>query len=104
MSNRQVALRKSRTLHKPAASAALFVIPASVPTTEPKGVVYTKNWVVELLLDLAGYRPDKNLVDAVAVEPAAGDGAFLGPMIERLMASYRRSNRPVLDCRNALVA
>ncbi len=25
-----------------------------------------------------------NLVDAVAVEPAAGEGAFLGPMIERL--------------------
>ncbi|MDQ6735103.1 MAG: hypothetical protein M3Z35_13485 [Nitrospirota bacterium] len=28
---------------------------------EPKGVVYTKRWVVELLLDLAGYCSDKNL-------------------------------------------
>ena len=46
---------------------------------EAKGVVYTKRWVVELLLDLAGYRAENNLVDALAVEPAAGDGAFLGP-------------------------
>ncbi len=28
---------------------------------EPKGVVSTKRWVVELLLDLAGYCSDKNL-------------------------------------------
>ena len=36
---------------------------------EAKGVVYTKRWVVELLLDLAGYRSEVNLVDCVAVEP-----------------------------------
>jgi len=57
---------------------------------EVKGVVYTKRWVVDLLLDLSGYRDEANLVDAVAVEPAAGEGAFLGPMIERLVRSCRR--------------
>jgi hypothetical protein len=46
--------------------------------------------VVELLLDLAGYRAEYNLVDAVAMEPAAGEGAFLGPMIERLAESCER--------------
>jgi len=71
---------------------------------EPKGVVYTKAWVVELLLDLAEYRSDKNLVDALAVEPAAGDGAFLGPMIERLITSCQNLCRPLLDCRGSLVA
>lgn len=71
---------------------------------ETKGVVYTKRWVVELLLDLAGYRSEANLVDAVAVEPAAGDGAFLGPMIERLAGSCRRLKRPLSDCRSALIA
>jgi len=71
---------------------------------EPKGVVYTKAWVVELLLDLADYRSDNNLVDAVAVEPAAGDGAFLGPMIERLIVSCRKLGRPLSDCRGSLVA
>ena len=49
---------------------------------EAKGVVFTKRWVVELLLDLAGYRSEANLVDSKAVEPAASDGAFLGPLIE----------------------
>jgi hypothetical protein len=71
---------------------------------EAKGVVYTKRWVVELLLDLAGYRPENNLLDCVAVEPAAGDGAFLGPMIERLLDSCRRLGRPPSDCRNSLIA
>ena len=51
--------------------------PLPVAVVEPKGVVFTKRWVVELLLDLSGYCSDKNLVDALAVEPAAGDGAFL---------------------------
>jgi adenine-specific DNA-methyltransferase len=71
---------------------------------EPKGVVYTKRWVVELLLDLAGYRAESNLVDAVAVEPAAGDGAFLGPIIERLAESCEKLSRPLSDCRDSLVA
>jgi adenine-specific DNA-methyltransferase len=50
-----------------------FLLPELVPRVaplEPKGVVYTKRWVVELLLDLAGYISSANLVDAVAVGPA----------------------------------
>jgi hypothetical protein len=66
--------------------------------------VYTKRWVVELLLDLAGYTADSNLVDAVAVEPSAGEGAFLGLMIERLVDSCQRLGRPVSDCRKSLIA
>jgi adenine-specific DNA-methyltransferase len=82
-------------------------LPALVPRPaplEPKGVVYTKHWVVELLLDLAGYSAGANLVDAVAVEPAAGEGAFLVPMIERLADSCRRLGRPISDCRHSLIA
>jgi adenine-specific DNA-methyltransferase len=70
----------------------------------PKGVVYTKRWVVELLLDLAGYTSSQNLVDAVAVEPSAGEGAFLVSMIERLANSCRRLGRPISDCRDSLIA
>ncbi len=77
--------------------------PILVPT-EPNGVVYTKRWVVELLLELSGYSPEKNLVDAMAVEPAAGDGAFLGPMITRLIESCRKQGRPLSDCSNSLLA
>ncbi len=71
---------------------------------ETKGVVYTKRWVVELLLDLAGYRAENNLVDAIAVEPAAGNGAFLRPMIERLLDSCRRLGKPLQACRESLIA
>lgn len=71
---------------------------------EAKGVVYTKRWVVDLLLDLAGYQAENNLVDGLAVEPAAGDGAFLGPMIERLLSSCRRLERPLSACRGSLIA
>jgi hypothetical protein len=77
--------------------------PRSTPL-EPKGVVYTKRWVVDLLLDLAGYTSGANLVDVVAVEPSAGDGAFLGRMIERLAVSCERQGRPIADCRGSLVA
>ena len=101
MANSQTALRKPRAIEKPATAQPRLV---SVALVEPKGVVYTKAWVVELLLDLADYRADKNLVDAVAVEPAAGDGAFLGPMIERLVASCRKLGRPLSDCRRSLTA
>jgi adenine-specific DNA-methyltransferase len=33
-------------------------------------VVYTKPWVVELVLDLAGYVPDRRLAELVALEPS----------------------------------
>lgn len=78
--------------------------PLPITAVEPKGVVYTKRWVVELLLDLSGYSPDKNLVDSLAVEPAAGDGTFLGPMIERLVESCRKLGRSLSECQNALLA
>jgi adenine-specific DNA-methyltransferase len=95
------ALRPLRAIQLP-----LLVPPRAsrLISLETKGVVYTKPWVVELLLDLAGYTSEINLVDTVAVEPAAGEGAFLGPMIERLVDSCRRLQRPISDCRNALVA
>ncbi len=100
MSNRRTALQRPLAFEKlPTAAPRLLSV-----VLEPKGVVYTKAWVVELLLDLAEYRSDKNLVDAVAVEPAAGDGAFLGPMIDRLIASCRKLGRPLSDCGGSLVA
>src|ERR1022692_431184 len=79
-------------------------LPQPAAPLEAKGVVYTKRWVVELLLDLAGYRPENNLVDALAVEPAAGDGAFLVPMVERLVQSCKRLDRSLSECEGSLVA
>ena len=78
--------------------------PLPIAEVEPKGVVYTKRWVVELLLDLSGYCSDKNLADGLAIEPAAGDGAFLGPMIERLVESCENLGRSLAECEHSLLA
>ena len=59
------------------------------------GVVYTRPWVVELILDLVGYDPAENLVEAVAVEPSCGTGEFLDPVVRRLSESCRRQERPL---------
>ena len=86
--------------------APLFVpcYPQPLESLEPKGVVYTKPWVVEFLLDLAGYHADQNLVDRLAVEPAAGEGAFLIRMAERLVRSCQRQGRSLEDCKGSLIA
>ncbi len=64
----------------------------SLPTE--LGEVFTRRWVVELILDLAGFTPDRDLATLVAVEPSCGEGAFLGPMIERLLASAASHHHP----------
>jgi len=69
---------------------------------EAKGVVCTKPWVVDLILDLAGYRPERDLASVRAVEPSAGEGAFLLPMIRRLLVSLAAHGRPITDARHAI--
>ena len=68
------------------------------------GAVYTRPWVAEVILDLAGYTADKNIVDSLAIEPAAGDGVFITKMAERLIASCKRQGRHVLDCKDSIRA
>lgn len=57
------------------------------------GEVFTRRWVVELILDLVGYTADRDLGGMTAVEPACGSAAFLGPMVERLLASAHLYDR-----------
>ncbi|MGH7964954.1 MAG: Eco57I restriction-modification methylase domain-containing protein, partial [Candidatus Binatia bacterium] len=61
-------------------------------------------WVVDLLLDLAGYTPAIDLGAMVAVEPAAGDGRFLIAMVERLLASCQNHGRSLISCAPALLS
>lgn len=59
------------------------------PSIAPQayGEVFTRRWVVETLLDLVGYTPDRDLGALHLVEPSCGSGAFLGPIVERLLDS-----------------
>ena len=43
-----------------------------LPYVAEHGVVYTRPWVADLVLDLAGYDLEENLVDVIAVEPSCG--------------------------------
>jgi hypothetical protein len=62
---------------------------------EPLGEVFTRRWVVDWMLDLAGYTADRDLADAVFVEPSCGSGAFVIPAIERLLEAARRQQIPL---------
>jgi hypothetical protein len=79
-------------------------LPGLSVISEPKGVVYTRNWVVDLILDLAGYRASEDLASLYAVEPSAGDGAFLIPMIRRLLDSVEKHGRTLNEIRGSLHA
>lgn len=75
-----------------------------VLATPEAGVVYTKPWMVALILDLAGYTADRDLGRMVAVEPSAGDGAFLEEMVRRLVSSCRSHGTPLAETDEAIRA
>ncbi|MCU0269133.1 MAG: Eco57I restriction-modification methylase domain-containing protein [Acidimicrobiales bacterium] len=68
------------------------------------GEVFTRRWVVELILDLAGYTADRDLGAMTAVEPSCGAGAFLGPMVERLLTSCNQHGRDIASSSRAIQA
>lgn len=56
------------------------------------GEVFTRRWVVEAILDLVGYTADRDLTRAKILEPSCGTGAFILPIIERLLDSAELYN------------
>lgn len=58
-----------------------------------QGVVYTRSWVAELVLDIAGYTKDKPLWRQIIIEPSCGEGSFLNPIVERLSYAAIRDDR-----------
>lgn len=61
------------------------------------GEVFTRRWVVDLILDLVGYTAEEDLGRSVLVEPSCGTGAFLVPVVERLIASSVAHDRDLRD-------
>jgi adenine-specific DNA-methyltransferase len=66
------------------------------------GEVYTRRWVVDSILDLVGYDPAKDLAASVIVEPSIGSGAFIVPIVERLLTSAATHARPPEDLVDAI--
>jgi adenine-specific DNA-methyltransferase len=62
-------------------------VTVAAPEGQNYGEVFTRRWVVEVLLNLTGYTADRDLGSLQLMEPSCGSGAFLGPVVERLIES-----------------
>jgi hypothetical protein len=97
---RQIALLHDRS----ALEASLAAAADAVANPDQYGAVFTRRWVVDLILDLVGYTSDRDLASMLALEPACGTGAFLGPMVERLAESCEKHGHPITHARDAIYA
>ncbi len=62
---------------------------ANADGTEERGAVFTRREVVDFILDLAGFTSDVPIFRNRVLEPSFGDGDFLLPIVERLVASWK---------------
>jgi adenine-specific DNA-methyltransferase len=68
------------------------------------GEVFTRPWVAELILDLVGYLPERDLARYRLVEPSCGPGAFLEVIARRVSDSCRLHDRPLVSTKGAVRA
>ncbi|HHN74111.1 MAG TPA: SAM-dependent methyltransferase, partial [Acidobacteria bacterium] len=85
----------------------LMTVTKQLPTWTPDpdgehGEVFTRRWVVDLILDAVGYRVDADLGARTLVEPSCGCGAFMVPIVERLIESSNRHDRALADLEGAV--
>ena len=60
---------------------------------ESRGAVFTRREIVDFILDLVDYTPDRPLQKLKLLEPAFGGGDFLLPVIRRLFEAWRQSDK-----------
>ena len=84
----------------------LAVAEASYGSEEKaRGAIFTRQPVVDFMLDLIGYTPDKELFKASLLEPSFGGGRFVLSAVDRLLKSWRASGgHNALDLLNAIRA
>ncbi|MEE9914012.1 MAG: Eco57I restriction-modification methylase domain-containing protein [Deltaproteobacteria bacterium] len=66
---------------------------------EFRGAIFTRREVVDFILDLVGYTQDQPLHEKRLLEPSFGGGAFLLPIVNRLLTAWQATKRvgSVLD-------
>lgn len=69
------------------ALAAVEIL-AAQGNVEARGAIFTRREVVDFILDLTGYTPNKPLHEKRLLEPSFGGGNFLLPAVARLLASW----------------
>lgn len=83
----------------PEVSAALNAL--AVDEVE-RGAVFTRPEVAVAILDLAGYTADRPLHRMRLLEPSFGEGDFLLPALDRLLAAYVREGGAMARARREL--
>src|ERR671918_737036 len=88
---------------------SLIEVPVALTEIAPDpgadyGEVFTRRWVVDLILDLVGYTADRDLAAKRLVEPSCGTGAFLVPVVDRLIASCREHDKDLQSIGDAIRA
>jgi adenine-specific DNA-methyltransferase len=68
------------------------------------GEIFTRPWIVELILDLVGYDASSNLAHTTLVEPSCGSGAFLRCAVTRLSQSLKFQGLTLDDAVNSIRA
>ncbi len=72
--------------------------------SQNNGEIFTRPWVVELILDLVDYSPNLDLAEKTIVEPSCGTGVFLEQIVYRLSKSLKKHNRSLLSASKSIMA
>lgn len=86
----------------------LFPLPEDPAVNQASGVthgeVFTRAWIVDFILDLLEYHPDRDLSTLRLVEPSCGAGVFLASIAQRIGASCRAHERDITEAARAVQA
>ena len=55
---------------------------------EDRDAIFTRRQLVEFILDLVGYTPDRPLHTMALLEPSFGNGDFLAAAVQRLLEAW----------------
>jgi hypothetical protein len=88
--NKTISYPHAKQLRLPLSTPKALVNHLAEKEPEERGAVFTRREVVEFILDLAGYTSDKLLFKFRLLEPSFGEGDFLLPVVERLLAAHDR--------------
>lgn len=55
------------------------------------GQIFTPPYLVQDILDLAGYKPTRDILERHVIDNSCGDGAFLVEVVERYCRAYREA-------------
>ena len=87
-----------------ASSSAASLIDLAYLKDVNNGEVFTRPWIVDLVLDLVEYKAGIDLAEKTIVEPSCGTGAFLAEIVRRLSTSLKHHGKSLEDAAGSIKA